>query len=212
MNKIIPVALFLISSAIVLFFILGNTAQASAIDPMSQMKATVEEIQAILNNERLNQAESWEEKKNLIRVVVKHRFDFEEMSKRTLAQHWKKRTAEEKKYFVEKFSQLLEHTYINRLEDYSGAEVFFKKQNIKGKKAAVYTIIKSEQKEIPVSYKMLLKDKEWLVYDVIIEGVSLVRNYRSQFKKIISKEKYAGLIKRVEEKVDNIAPPEVAEQ
>ncbi len=193
--------------AIILFIVSGNSVSALPGDPMSQMKATVEEVQAILDNERLNKAESWAEKKVLIRAVVSHRFNFEEMSKRTLARNWKKRTDEEKKYFVEKFSQLLEHTYINRLEDYTGAEVFFKKQNIKGNKAVVYTIIKSERKEIPVSYKMLLKGDKWLVYDVIIEGVSLVRNYRSQFKKIVGKEKYAGLIKRVEAKVDNISSP-----
>ncbi len=181
------------------------SAEIAVPDAMSQMKATVEQIRNIIKNDQPDKAKSWEEQKVLIRVVVNNRFDFEEMSKRTMAREWKKRTDTEKKHFVKKFSRLLEHTYINRLKDNTEADVLFNKQKVKGNKAVVYTIIQSDQKEIPVIYKMLRKGRQWLVYDVVIEGVSLVRNYRSQFKSIIGKEKYAGLIKRIEEKANDIA-------
>jgi phospholipid transport system substrate-binding protein len=159
---------------------------------------------AILNDENLKQADAWPEKKTRIRAVVDHRFNFEEMSKRTLAKNWRKRTDEEKKYFVSLFSRLLQNTYINRVENYSDEVVIFQKQKIKGKKAVVYTIISATSQEIPVIYKLLRQGDDWFVYDIIIEGVSLVRNYRTQFTKIVSREKYAGLIKRVEEKVNKI--------
>ncbi|MEA3548935.1 MAG: ABC transporter substrate-binding protein [Thermodesulfobacteriota bacterium] len=171
---------------------------------MTQMKSTVDDIMAILNDENLKESKAWPEKKTLIRTVVDHRFDFEEMSKRSLAKTWRKRTDEEKEYFVSLFSKLLQNTYINRVESYSDEVVIFQKQAIKGKKAVVYTIISATSMEIPVIYKLMQQGDDWFVYDVIIEGVSLVRNYRSQFSKIVSREKYAGLIKRVEEKVNKI--------
>ncbi len=203
---------FVLLGAAMIFFVgLGDTAAVSLSDPMSQVKATVEEVMTILNDDRLGRGECWEEKKALIRVVVNNRFDFEEMSKRALAQNWKQRTGDEKKDFVEKFSQLLERTYINRVEDYADAEVFFQKQKVQADKAVVYSVINSNQKAVPVTYKMLLKGDRWLVYDVIIEGVSLVRNYRSQFSEIISREKYAGLIRRVEEKIDDKVQPRAGE-
>ena len=196
------IAFFLCSLLFLLVLPQANSAVAS--DPMTQIKSTVDEIMAVLNDENLKQPEAWPEKKTLIRAIVDHRFDFEEMSKRALAKNWKKRTDEEKEYFVSLFSKLLQNTYIDRVEEYSDEVVVFRKQNIKGKKAVVYTIISATSLEIPVIYKLLQQGDDWFVYDLIIEGVSLVRNYRSQFTKIVSREKYAGLIKRVEEKVNKI--------
>ena len=196
------IAFFLCSLLFLLVLPHANSAVAS--DPMTQMKSTVDEITSILNDENLKQPEAWPEKKTLIRTVVDHRFNFEEMSKRTLAKNWKKRTDEEKEYFVSLFSKLLQNTYIDRVENYSDEVVVFQKQKIKGKKAVVYTIISASATEIPVIYKLMQQGDDWFVYDVIIEGVSLVRNYRTQFTRIVSREKYAGLIKRVEDKVNKI--------
>lgn len=196
------IAFFLCGLLFLLVLPQANSAVAS--DPMTQMRSTVEEIMAILNDENLKQPEAWPHKKTLIRSVVDQRFDFEEMSKRALAKNWKKRTDEEKEYFVSLFSKLLQNTYIDRVENYSDEVVVFQKQIIKGRKAVVYTIISSTTQEIPVVYKLLQLGDDWFVYDLIIEGVSLIRNYRSQFTKIVSREKYAGLIKRVEEKVNKI--------
>ncbi len=196
------ISFFLCSLLFLLVLPQANSAVAS--DPMTQMKSTVDEIMAILNDEKLKEPKAWAEKKTLIRAVVDYRFDFEEMSKRSLAKNWKKRTDEEKEYFVSLFSKLLQNTYINRVESYSDEVVIFQKQAIKGKKAVVYTKISATSMEIPVIYKLLRQGDDWFVYDVIIEGVSLVRNYRSQFSKIVTREKYAGLLKRVEEKVNKI--------
>ena len=201
-------ALFL--GGLLFFLLLPQANSAVASDPMTQMKCTVEEVMSILQDQDLKQPEAWPHKKTLIRAAVDYRFDFEEMSKRALAKNWKKRTDEEKAYFVSLFSKLLENTYIDRVENYAGEKVVFQKQNIKGNKAVVYTIISATNQEIPVIYKLIRQGDDWFVYDVIIEGVSLVRNYRSQFTKIVSREKYAGLIRRVEEKVNKIDEPSVA--
>ena len=129
------------------------------------------------------------------------------MSKQTLARHWKERTPAEKERFVKLFSKLLEKTYISKIDSYSDEEIIFKEQLIKGRKAMVRSYIVKNNKEIPMIYKLKNIDGSWMVYGVVIEGVSLIRNYRTQFESIINKENYAGLVRRIEEK---IATPETS--
>ena len=172
--------------------------------PRASMQCAIEEIMVILNHERLSRPENREDRRILILAVVRHHFDFEEMGKRTLAKEWKKRNPDERKHFVEVFSQLLENTYVKRVEAYSDEKVVFLKESINGNKALVPNVIKKDDLEIPINYKLLEKDSDWRVYDVVIEGVSLVRNYRTQFRNILKKEKYAGLVKRIDEKLKKI--------
>ncbi|MCB2181473.1 MAG: ABC transporter substrate-binding protein [Desulfobulbaceae bacterium] len=172
------------------------------------MRCTVEEIMVILNHERLKLPENRKERRMLILAVVRHRFDFEEMARRTLAKEWRRRNEQEKKYFIHVFSQLLENTYINKIEAYSNEEVVFSNESIVKNKAAVDTSIRHNDLEIPIQYKLIISGDEWRVYDVVIEGVSLVRNYRSQFRSILKKEKYAGLVKRLDEKIQIIEKEE----
>ncbi len=188
-----------------IFFTVVSISSAEAeYGPQDHMRCAVEEIMAILQDDRLSQQAHLEERRQLMLAVVQHHFDFMEMSKRSLAQAWKKRSEAEKKDFVDVFSQLLENTYVKRVEAYSEEEVLFLKERVKGKKSIVDTVIRQNDLEIPINYKMLQKDDDWLVYDVIIEGVSLVQNYRTQFRSIIRKEKYAGLVVRLEEKLEKI--------
>lgn len=136
--------------------------------------------------------------------VLEYRFDFEEMAKRSLAKEWKKRTPREREQFVMIFGQLIENSYIEKIESYSDEEIFFFGEKKKKNKVLVETAVRRNNTDFPVSYKLLEKDGRWKVYDIIIEGVSLVRNYRSQFKDFLGKESYADLLKRLESKVEKL--------
>lgn len=190
-------ALFFLIIGLVLVFPFQCTA---ATDPLSQVKQSVEQIAEILRQGDESE-EKWVWKKEEIVRIIKSRFDSEELAKRVLAKHWKKRTDEEKEYFKSLFASVLENTYISRVKSYGGEQVVFEKQIVKGNKAMVYSAVEFNDQEIPINYRLKEKGGEWFVYDVIIEGVSLVSNYRKQFAQVISREKYAGLVFRMEEKI-----------
>jgi phospholipid transport system substrate-binding protein len=133
---------------------------------------------------------------------VDERFDWEEMARRALGRYWAQRTAEEKKEFVALFSELVERTYMGKVEDYSGEKVRYEGETIDGNYAVVkVNIITQKNRDISVDYRLQKEGNEWLVYDVSIEGVSLVNNYRSQFNSIILQSSYQNLIKRLKAKV-----------
>lgn len=170
--------------------------------PLTVIEKTVEEILVVLKNQELSKPDNHEKRKKLIKEIVDRRFDYWEMSMQTLAQHWKSRTPAEQEKFVELFSKLLEKTYISKIESFSDEEIIFKEQLVKGDKAMVRSFIVKNDRETPIIYKLKNKNGKWMVYGVVIEGVSLIRNYRTQFESIINKEKYAGLLKRIEEKIE----------
>jgi len=134
---------------------------------------------------------------------VDERFDWEELSRRTLARHWLQRTPEEKKEFIALFAQLPERTYWSKVEDYSGEKVTYVGEQIDGDYGLVEVkVLTSKNTEIPVFYKLKKKEGDWLVYDISIEGVSLVNNYRAQFNDIIGKSSYRDLVKKLKEKIE----------
>ena len=144
-------------------------------------------------------------KREKIRVVIAERFDFRAMSQRTLATNWRKASKEEQQQFVELFSQLIQNTYIGRVEAYTNEEVKYPGEKITKDRAVVDTLIITSSAEIPVTYKLYLKDDRWLVYDVNIEGVSLISNYRNSYQEIVKRDGFAGLLSQMEEKVKELA-------
>ncbi len=139
-----------------------------------------------------------------LRKVINERFSFAKMSQLSLGRHWKKRSDEEKKVFIDLFGQLLEETYISKIEAYTDEKVIFVKEYVKKKKAQINTKIVTQTIEIPIDYRMYnAKDGFWLVYDLVIEGVSLVGNYRSQFDQMLQKDSYEKLVEELKKKVDN---------
>ena len=178
----------------------GMALAADSVGPLEQIKETVDKAIFVLQDEALLQPEMREERRRQVVALVEERFDYEEMSKRSLARYWKERTSAERAQFVGLFKRVLENTYIDRVDTYSGEKVDFVRQEIQGDKAMVESSFVSSDKQIPVFYKLRNNSGNWLVYDVIIEGVSLVRNYRTQFESIIEKEKYPGLVAKLEEK------------
>lgn len=180
------------------------TATANAVpDPTEQFRPFVATITEILSSEDFKDDSRYQQCQRIIDVARDH-FDFREMSKRTLGKQWRKLSNKERDEFVDLFTRLLQHAYIGKVEDYSGQEVEFVRQRIRGKRAQVQTLLVDKSKSIPVSYIMLLKGDKWMAYDVVVEGVSLVRNYMEQFREILRKEDYAGLVKQLERKIQQL--------
>jgi phospholipid transport system substrate-binding protein len=168
--------------------------------PTEQLKPAIEELIAILGDESLQGAEYKEERRVKIMQAISSGFDFREMSRRVLGRTWNTIDDEQQDYFVVQMTKLLENVYIGRLETYSGETVEFVAERIKGKRAQVTTLIEQDSVKFPVHYIMQKEHDRWMVYDINIEGVSLIRNYMEQFRSILRTEKYEGLIKIIEEK------------
>jgi phospholipid transport system substrate-binding protein len=130
-------------------------------------------------------------------------FDLTEITRRSLGRHWAQRTAAERQEVVTLFGELLERSYLSKIEGYSGERIAFGGEAVQGDQAVVRTRIVTKQgTEIPVDYRLLLRGDRWLIYDVVIEGVSLVANYRGQFDKIIRNGSFTELLQRLRAKLD----------
>lgn len=177
-------------------------APAIAGEPTEAIRKITDKIISIVKDPALKSPEKKGEKDRLIRAAAEEIFDREEMSRRTLAQHWRKRTPAEREEFMVLFEDLLEQTYIDRVKGYSGEKVLYEGEKVEGNYALVKVDIMTKQgTKIPVLYRLKKKEAGWLVYDLSIEGVSLVNNYRTQFNSIIMQSSFEGLIKKLKEKV-----------
>ena len=194
---------YLIRSILSLFLVGAMAVPVLAASPMEEIKQTTDKILSIVTNPALKAPSKTEEREKLIHQAVYERFDWEEMARRSLATHWTKRTAEERKEFVHLFAELLERTYMKKMEDYSGENVLYEGETKEGDYATVKVkIVTKKDKEIPVEYRLKKEGNDWFIYDVSIEGVSLVNNYRTQFNSILLQSSYENLVKRLREKVE----------
>jgi phospholipid transport system substrate-binding protein len=138
------------------------------------------------------------ERRVAVRKVADDIFDFGETAKRSLGRHWNARTQAERDEFVKLFGDLLERSYISKIELYGGEKIQYVGDKIEGDQASVLSkLFTKSGSDVPIEYRMLKKGDRWLVYDVIIEGVSLVANYRTQFNKIIQTSSYAELVRKM---------------
>lgn len=168
--------------------------------PTESLKPRLTDIMTVLSDPNLAGDEQKTVRRTKIMDIAIQGFDFSEMSKRVLGRTWTKIDSQQRDHFSQLFTKLLENAYIGKLEGYSGQEIVYKDERIKGKKAAVSTVVIGEDVSLPVNYVMQENGKGWQVYDINIEGVSLIRNYREQFKSILRNEKFDGLVKVLEEK------------
>jgi phospholipid transport system substrate-binding protein len=183
--------------------LISTSFPAWAEGPGERVKQTTDKVIAIAGDPALKGPEKAEQKKNAIRRVVDEVIDWEEMSRRALGIHWKKRTEDEKKEFIRIFSQLIERTYRDKVEDYAGEKVNYLGDKIDGDYAEVASkVVTSKNIEIPVNYKMTRKQGKWWVYDIVIEGVSFVNNYRTQFNGILASSPYPELVRQLKEKTE----------
>jgi len=169
------------------------------------VRETVNAVLAVLQDKSLQGPDNLQKRREKMRQAVFQRFGFEEMAQRALGPYWSKRTPAEKKEFIALFGELLERSYINKIESYTGEQmVQYTRETIeKDGYASVRTaVVNKRDLNVEVEYKLLQRDGNWQVYDVIIEGVSLVNNYRTQFHNIVSQESYEALVKKLKLKLE----------
>jgi len=186
---------------IVVLLYIPISADAGA--PLETVKGHVNKVLDVLRDPSLKGGSTEEIKKDRIRVISDKMFDYTELSRRTLGQNWKKFKPEQQQEFIELYKSILEGAYIDRIMSYSDEKVLFNRENqLSEKTVEVQTSILTKKADIPISYRVIRKEGEWRVYDVIIEGVSLVSNYRSQFSQILGNKTPEGLLKQLRKKAE----------
>jgi phospholipid transport system substrate-binding protein len=170
--------------------------------PLDTVKVNVNNVLDVLRNPKFKAESAKEIKKDKLRVIYKAMFDENEFSRRTLTRNWSKFNAAQQTEFVKLFEQVLEKSYADKILDYTNEKVEFYKENmLSDAQAEVQTKIITSSKEIPIFYRMILKDGKWKVYDVVVENVSLVQNYRTQFNDILAKDTPDQLLETLRKKV-----------
>jgi phospholipid transport system substrate-binding protein len=192
---------WLVAAMVAVTFVGGGAAWAGA--PTDQLRGRIDRVLKVMEGE-LKQDGRSEERRVAIRKIADETFDFREISQRSLARHWQSRTAVERDEFVQLFTDLLERSYIGQIEQYSGSEkVQYVGETLDGHQAVVRTrIVTKAGTEVPVDYRLHRVGEQWLVYDVAIEGISLVSNYRAQFDRIIRSSSYKQLADKLKAKKD----------
>jgi phospholipid transport system substrate-binding protein len=187
-------------------WVFAGDVPALAVGPKDDLKESIEQVLAVLRNPAYKGEKNQKIRREKLRAAIQPRFDFAEMAKRSLARYWKKRTQAERKEFVSIFTDLLERSYVDKIESYTDEKIVYPSERIEDSRYAdVKTkIVTSTGRDIPIDYRLFKTQTGWRVYDVVIEGVSLVSNYRGQFKRIIRKESYAELVKRLKRKQEDI--------
>ena len=188
-------------TTIVLVLLLPLVSYAGA--PMDTVKDGVNRVISVAGDPALKGEASKQVKEDKIRAIVGEFFDFAVLSQLTLGRNWKKFKPDQQKEFVKLYRKLLENVYMGRILEYSDEKVEFAKEiMLSEKKAEVQSNVMTKSTEIPINYRLVLLNNKWKVYDVIIEGVSMVKNYRSQFNELLAKESPDNLLKTLREKVN----------
>lgn len=194
-----------IAMALGILLLAGHAIPLWAGEPLEKIRQTVDEVLRILNDEALRAPERTKERRDLLRKAVLANFGFEEMAQRSLGRHWQSLTPKQRQEFTTLFEDLLERSYVSKIEGYgNGNKVIYPKENIDkdGYAAVLSEIVSTSGEHYGVEYRLLQRQNTWQVYDVVIEGVSLVNNYRTQFNKIILQESYDALVKKLQQKRD----------
>ena len=171
------------------------------------MKSTIDEVLRVIQDKELKQPARAEERRKRLEQVVGDRFDYPEMSRRALGAPWNTLADKDKQEFVALFQTLLTNSYADKVETYSGEGVQYLNERVDKEFAEVRTKVLTGKTEIPLDYRLLNRGVEWRVYDVVVDGVSLVSNYRGQFAKILRSSSYADLVDQLRKKSDKIKAP-----
>ena len=168
----------------------------------SQLKGTIEKVIKIVQDEALTNDK--QARRVALRKTIAERFNYRQMVMRSLAKNWYARSDQERQEFISLFKSLLENSYANKLEAYRDEEINYLDEIIKGEYALVKTEVVRKSSTIGVDYKLIQEKGSWKVYDFVIEGVSMIRNYRSQFTKIIRRDSYEVLVQKLTDKINEI--------
>lgn len=190
----------LVGLTLIVLLIFPLYAYAGA--PLEAVKGHVNKVLDVLRDPSLKGESGKKTKKTKIRSISDKMFDFTELSRRTLAQDWKKLNPEQQKEFIELYKCLLEDAYADKIVTYTEEKVLFTKENpLSEKTFEIQTTIVTKKADVPIYYRVIQKEGEWRVYDVVIEGVSLINNYRTQFREILSNKKPDALLDTLRKKV-----------
>ena len=182
-------------------------AQADA-TVTDEVKNVVDEVVRIVSNKELKKPQNEEKRRAGLKKAIGSKFDYGQMAKLSMGAHWKERTPGEQKEFAHLFETLLENSYATKIEAYNNDKIVYMRENVEGDHAEVKSkVITSKGEEYSLNYRLAKRENEWLVYDVVIEGVSLVANYRSQFNRIIQQQGYNDLVKKLRTKSTEIKAP-----
>ncbi|MFC1534318.1 phospholipid-binding protein MlaC [Thermodesulfobacteriota bacterium] len=188
--------------SIVFVLIITQPVFGQSSQPIDAIKSRIDQVLAILKDPHYQSESMKALSREKIRGLIKQVFDFNEMARRATAQYWKRFSQVEKGEFSRLFSELLENTYLGRIQKYRDEKiVYLSQENLSNTKTLVKTKLTRENLDIPIFYSMYKSDRGWKVYDVTIEGVSLVKNYRAQFSQILMNRSPAKLIEMLRKKV-----------
>ena len=188
-----------IAAAAVLHTALPNRAVAGV--PTEQVRQTADKVLQVLQDPRFKANGNMSQRREQLRQILGARFDFAEMAKRSLGSNWQKGSSAEQQQFVRLFTDHLEKSYIAQIESYAGEKIIYGREAVEQDQAEVETkIVTKKSEQVAVNYKLKADGTDWKVYDVVIENVSLVNNFRTQFSRILAKGSFAELISQLEAK------------
>ncbi len=194
---------FVVLLSLFLFALTVSQVAAANPDPTEQLKPVVDKIVSLLKDTDFRKQPVVDQSEVIVKIVSE-RFDFREMSKRVMGKQWRSLNVEQQDQFVALFTKLLQYVYINQVDDYLDKKIEFTDQRIRRDRAEVKTLLVGQDKSIPVSYIMLLEKGSWMAYDIVVEGVSLIRNYMEQVNTVLRDEKFPGLISMLEKKITKL--------
>jgi phospholipid transport system substrate-binding protein len=190
---------------LVLLGVMALAAAAQAGEPTDQLKGATDRVLGILQDPQLKEPVRVDERRKQIRAVANEVFDWQEMGKRALGRGNQACSASQRDEFIPLFADLIERSYVGKLELYSGERIVYAGESAEGDQATVRTkLLTKSNTEVPIDYRMLKPGDRWRVYDVVIENVSLVSNYRSQFTRIIQQSSCGELLKKLKTKQDEL--------
>lgn len=179
---------------------------AAAGPATDQTRMTVDKVLSILKNPSLQS--NPKQRRDLLRETIYPRFDFTEMAKRSLGSHWSRRSPEEQREFVKAFTELLETSYLDKIESFNGDKVTYTREQQEQGDVEVFTkVVSKKNEEFSINYKLHSAGGEWKVYDVVVEDISLVNNYRSQFNRILANASFDELLRKLQQKTPEFKGP-----
>ena len=182
------------------------TVSMAFANPTEEVKKTVDEVVRIVADKEMKKNET--KRRQALKKSISAIFDYSEMAKRSLGKHWNVRTPAEKKQFAELFATLLENSYAGKIESYNNEKIVYIKEIVEEEFAEIKSkVVTAARDEFTLDYRLFKQNGKWMVYDVVIEGVSLVSNYRSQFNKIITANGYDKLVKKLQSKNEELKAP-----
>ncbi len=191
----------LVGVNLVLFSMIAVPARGDA--PLDTIKSRINQVLDVLRDSSLQGESGKEVKKKKIQAILDNTFDYSELSKSTLSRNWERLTPDQRQEFQQLYKALLEKVYMDTILGYKDQQVVFGKNRELGEnKFEIQTKLVTESKEIPINFRVISKSGEWRVYDVVIENISLVTNYRSQFNRVLTKESPAEMLASLRKKVN----------